>query len=271
MNDDLVIFEDLPSTKTPLNAHNLNHNFDVYNKQIKAETDKIDTALQGIETAKTELQNDINEKSIELEKKITDSKTELETEIGEQIAKITTLQIEVVQALPTDKISKTTIYLIKPENLPQDMLVQSVKKNITKDNLVISPLSNSDIRTVAITQDDYYFACFYVNNDWVVVGSTTTDLSNYIKRNELPSLETDPTVPTHVKTITTSNISNWDNINSVLEMLGLDKDTFSTSKTYLVGDYVVKDHVLYKCIKAVTTAGTWNSSNWEKSYFFQAN
>lgn len=37
---------------------------------------------------------------------------------------------------------------------------------------------------------------------------------------------------------------------------------FSTTKTYAVGDYVIYQGKLYKCTTAVTTAGSWNSSNW---------
>ena len=252
-DNELVIFKDLPDKTTPLNAYNLNHNFDVYNKKIKEEAGKIDTTLQDIEEAKTEMQNDINSKTQALEKSITDkttelegnitnatndlqkqisdsnteltgqitkatenlesqitqSKEQLETDIGKQIASITSLSIEVVESLPTQDISKTTIYLIKPGNLPQDMAINSVKKNLQAEKLVISPLSENSVSALAISQEDFYLACFYVNNDWVVVGSTTTDLSGYVKKTELASLETDPTVPSHVKSIALQDISNW--------------------------------------------------------------
>ena len=225
-DNELVIFRDLPDKTTPLNAYNLNHNFDVYNKKIETEAGKIDTTLQEIEKAKTDMQNDIDSKTQALEKNITEqitkttenlesqitqSKEQLETDIGKQIASITSLSIEVVESLPTQNISKTTIYLIKPENLPQDMSINSVKKNLQAEKLVISPLSENSVSALAISQEDFYLACFYVNNDWVVVGSTTTDLSGYVKKNELATLETDPTVPSHVKSITMQNISNWNN------------------------------------------------------------
>lgn len=38
---------------------------------------------------------------------------------------------------------------------------------------------------------------------------------------------------------------------------------FSTSSTYAVGDLVIYDSHLYRCIVAVSTAGAWNSSSWE--------
>ena len=43
-------------------------------------------------------------------------------------------------------------------------------------------------------------------------------------------------------------------------ILGLDVDTFSTTKTYAVGDYVVYDGKLWKCTTAVTTAGAWTGN-----------
>lgn len=43
-------------------------------------------------------------------------------------------------------------------------------------------------------------------------------------------------------------------------ILGLDIDTFSTSSTYAVGDYVVYDGKLWKCTTAVTSAGAWTGN-----------
>ena len=40
-------------------------------------------------------------------------------------------------------------------------------------------------------------------------------------------------------------------------------DEFSDSDTYKVGDYVTHELSLYRCVTAVTTAGSWNSSNWQ--------
>lgn len=43
---------------------------------------------------------------------------------------------------------------------------------------------------------------------------------------------------------------------------------FSTTSTYAVGDYVIHydyGYKLYKCITAVTVAGSWNSSNWTQT------
>ena len=63
----------------------------------------------------------------------------------------------------------------------------------------------------------------------------------------------------------------WALDQALRKILGLNVDTFSTTKTYAVGDYVVHDLKLYKCTTAVTTAGAWNSSKWTESYLFKAN
>ena len=52
-------------------------------------------------------------------------------------------------------------------------------------------------------------------------------------------------------------------------ILGLDVDTFSTSSTYAVGDYVVYNGKLWKCTTAVTKAGAW-TGNGLKVYYDNA-
>jgi len=40
---------------------------------------------------------------------------------------------------------------------------------------------------------------------------------------------------------------------------------FNASSTYEVGDVVVYNHVLYKCVTAISTAGAWDSSKWQQT------
>ncbi len=40
-------------------------------------------------------------------------------------------------------------------------------------------------------------------------------------------------------------------------------NTFSTSSTYVVGDYVLYEGSVYQCNTAITTAGAWDSSKWD--------
>ena len=46
---------------------------------------------------------------------------------------------------------------------------------------------------------------------------------------------------------------------------GNQADGFSASLTYDVGNLVLHNDVLYKCIVPVTTAGAWNASNWQQT------
>lgn len=52
----------------------------------------------------------------------------------------------------------------------------------------------------------------------------------------------------------------YDLDHALRHILGLDVDTFSTSSTYAVGDYVVYDGKLWKCTTAVTRAGAWTGN-----------
>ena len=282
MDNDLVIFKDLPDKTTPLNAYNLNHNFDVYNKKIETEAGKIDTTLQEIDDAKTQLQDDINGKNEELERNITNKTTELQSnittatenseqqirdsntqlteqittsntqlseqitkaredlmaEIGKQIASISSLSILICeQDLPTENISVTTIYLIKPENLPSNVSlgentvayaqnlqsVPAVKPQVF--NLNGEPLyremfvKSNDIQTKASVQaiaeipaDEYYIACFWVRispdgstHKWVAVGTTKIDLTDYVKKEELQSYALKTEIPVVNNTLTSDS------------------------------------------------------------------
>ncbi len=289
MEDELVIFKDLPDKSTALNAYNLNHNFDVYNKQIKAEASKIDTTLQEIQTfqkqteetintktqefeetvttqsekfssevtkqvqtltdditektntlqenitqATTDLQKQITDSNTELTQQITDSKTSLEsditktkeelyTEIAKQIASISSLSIHICEkGLPTENISETTIYLIKPENLPSNGSVEVSERSVANAKSVqslptvkpevfdvygnrvyretyvtaknISTVQNASVQAIAesIPDDEYYIACFWVKtgedtHKWVAVGNTKIDLTQYSTTEEMNS------------------------------------------------------------------------------------
>ncbi len=43
MDNELVIFKDLPDKTTPLNAYNLNHNFDVFKAQNEKTAQNLET------------------------------------------------------------------------------------------------------------------------------------------------------------------------------------------------------------------------------------
>ena len=53
------------------------------------------------------------------------------------------------------------------------------------------------------------------------------------------------------------------NTNSLLEALGLKDDTYDSTKTYAVGDMVIRNYAIYECTTAITTAEVWNSAHWK--------
>ena len=72
-------------------------------------------------------------------------------EVNDLINAITTMDLRVVQALPTEDISRTTIYLV--------------------------PKAESEIQNA---YDEY----IYVSNDWEFIGSTDVDLTDYVKNTD---------------------------------------------------------------------------------------
>ena len=79
--------------------------------------------------------------------------TYTKAQIDSKIAAIPTLSYQVVSELPTSNISTTTIYLLA--------------------------------RSSSSSQPDVYDEYLYVNNQWEIIGSTSTDLSNYYTKSEV--------------------------------------------------------------------------------------
>jgi hypothetical protein len=86
------------------------------------------------------------------------SQTYTQSEVDALISAIVTLNVLVVQTLPTQDISTTTIYL--------------VPKQTTGTN-------------------DVYDEYIYINNAWERIGDTTIDLSNYYTKSQVDSLLAD--------------------------------------------------------------------------------
>lgn len=79
--------------------------------------------------------------------------TYTKAQIDSKIAAIPTLSYQVVSELPTTNISTTTIYLLA--------------------------------RSSSSSQPDVYDEYLYVNSQWEIIGSTSTDLSNYYTKTEV--------------------------------------------------------------------------------------
>ncbi len=121
------------------------------------------------------------------------SETYNKTEVNRLIDNITTLNILIVESLPTEGISTTTIYLIKRDE---------------------EGLINSD------SYDEY----IYVNNKWELIGTTAIDLSdyptltrtneliqNYVETNVQPQINSKVAdVKLNGETVVVNNIANLD-------------------------------------------------------------
>ena len=121
-----------------------------------ASTNKIAT-MSEIPTKVSDLSNDsgfITNTVNNLTNYYTKTNTYTKTEIDNLISAISTLDIEVVQTLPTQDISTTTIYLVPK-----------------------TPSTN-----------DAYDEYIYVNNSWEHIGSTEVDLSNYYTKTQTDGL-----------------------------------------------------------------------------------
>lgn len=80
------------------------------------------------------------------------SETYTQSEVNSLINAITTINIQVVQTLPTEDISTTTIYLLPKESPPGAL--------------------------------NYYDEYIYVSNKWELIGTTELDLTNYFTKTE---------------------------------------------------------------------------------------
>ena len=100
---------------------------------------------------KPDLSGFITKSVNDLENYYLKSDTYTQAQVNDLISAITTMSLEVVQTLPTQDISTTTIYLV-PKQTPG--------------------------------QSDAYDEYIYVNNNWEHIGSTEVDLTNYVKNTD---------------------------------------------------------------------------------------
>lgn len=136
---------------------------EVYTSDEKTKLNGIEAGAQVNPTKLSELSNDVNfiTNSVNnLTNYYTKTNTYTKTEVNDLINGITSMNVAVVQTLPTSGISATTIYLV--------------------------PKSTSQTNNA---YDEY----LYVNNKWEKIGDTTIDLSNYALKSEIPTVTNDLT------------------------------------------------------------------------------
>ena len=79
---------------------------------------------------------------------------------------------------------------------------------------------------------------------------------------DLPD-ETTPITAERLNHLEDGVFENDTQLSKILEALGLNNDTYDSTKTYAVGDMVIKNYAIYECTTAITTAEAWNSSHWK--------
>ncbi len=160
----------------------------------------------------------------------TNSQTYSKEEINYLVSLIPKFAIQVVNTLPTEDISNTTIYLL--------------------------PLQDQSTGNM---YEEYIYT-----NGWELLGAQKIDLTDYYTKTEVNNIVGSlANLETSDKTNLVSAINEIINIliENVWVSLGLDTNTFDSSTSYAVGDLVIYEHKIYKC----TTAhqGAWNSSDFE--------
>lgn len=83
-----------------------------------------------------------------------------------------------------------------------------------------------------------------LRNDVEILNNKTQEITVNSTKDQYPSAKADFVAQTVIK-----------------QLLGIDIDTFSTTKTYAVGDYVVYNGKLWKCTTAVSRAGAWTGTS----------
>lgn len=148
-------------------------------------------------------------------------------ELDANIKSLSLLDIEVVEELPTEDISDTTIYLV--------------------------PKSGSQQRNI-------YEEWLHVNARWEKIGDTDVDLSNYATLTDLSNLQT--TLETAIGTkanqsdlnTTNTNVTNLENRVSTTEQ---DIASINTQLTNLAGIINATDPLHPVNLNSYNTSGTW--------------
>lgn len=78
---------------------------------------------------------------------------------------------------------------------------------------------------------------------------------------DLPD-ESTPINAERLKHIENGIYDNSDEINMILKVIGLNNDTYDSTKTYFVGDSVIHNHMLYECTTAITIPEEFNITKW---------
>lgn len=172
---------------------------DVY---TKSEVDNLIPDVSGFAT-KTELANGLALKvdTTALSDYYTKQQTYSQAEINALISAISTLNIEVVNSLPTQNISTTTIYLI-PSQDPQTANVK-----------------------------DEYINLDGTSQGWELIGTTDIDLTDYVTSTQLSTILNDYVTSSGLSTIL-ANYATSNDLTTGLSTKANSADVYSKSEVY---------------------------------------
>lgn len=172
-----------------------------------------------------------------------------------------------------DLVRTSTIYDLRIAQVSIPAGTTEITQDLVKDcrfitsdcGNVISPIKTPDTEQLFI-QIQAIFDKFIADNKndfdtWFkyVKNQLSTDVAGNLQ-NKIGILE-------NLDTINKENLVDSINEvnqkpNNILKMLGLDKDTYSNSKTYKKGDLVIHDNKIYECT-AESTKGDFDNLIWE--------
>lgn len=116
--------------------------------------------------------------------------------------------------------------------------------------------------TIEITQDLVTDTRFDTNDCGNVISTVQTpDTTDIFAQYDNEFHKWFETVKEELTNTPVGNLQS--NVNSILEILGLDVDTYSSTKTYALEDLVVYNHKIYACTTAIETPEEWNEAKWE--------
>lgn len=124
----------------------------------------------------------------------------------------------------------------------------------------IPTISNPDPDTIYLvpgespSSPDLYVEWIYTNNAWEMFGSATIDLTNYVQFSDIDSSLSDTSENPVENRVVKEALDEKADLTDLAPAY--------TSSAYAVGDYVVHDGNIYRCVTAIATAEAWNASHW---------
>lgn len=201
----------------------------------------LDTLIKKIDSLEDEFNQNVYDKTQEFNNYFNEKKDELKGEKGEPF-KYEDFTPEQLDNLKGEKgdigevdplVNNLVNYYLKTETYTKEEVKNLINAIKTIQMEVVTELpatgENNIIYLVARTKQEeknIYDEYIYVNEVWEKIGSTDVDLTNYALKSEVPTknsqlqndsgfitsyTETDPTVPSHVKSISETDINNWNN------------------------------------------------------------